>query len=104
MVVAMMAAMTALAGLGLVAAHLLLAAHSVQASVDRAALAASDVLWGYNAEQPCSVASEILGHSGFHLVSCELTSRGARVVGSTSVGGLEITRRAHAGIANSGQK
>jgi secretion/DNA translocation related TadE-like protein len=101
--VAMSLALVTLAGLVLGLGQHFLATHRLQGSVDRAALAASDVSWGYNAQEPCVVATHILVAANFKMASCELYPGGARVVGTATVGGFVLTRRAHAGIVNSGQ-
>jgi secretion/DNA translocation related TadE-like protein len=78
--------------------------HHLQSATDRAALAAGDVLLGRRGEYPCDVARDILRISGFEMVSCELEESSARVIGRSRAYGLSMTRRAHAGVANSGQK
>ena len=101
---ALVLAMVALTGGMVIGAGHLLRAHDLQGSVDRAALAAGDVVVGVAGEEPCAVAREILHRSGFSMLSCELTAASARVVGTSRQGGIGMTRRAHAGIVNSGQK
>jgi hypothetical protein len=101
---ALVMSMTTVAGLAMVGAGHLLMAQNLQTSVDRAALAAGDVLVGVSAGEPCLVAREILSQNGFTVRSCELTTTSARVVAGANQWGFWVTRRAHAGIANSGQK
>jgi secretion/DNA translocation related TadE-like protein len=96
-------ALVTLAGVAMALGQQVLGAHRLQGSVDRAALAASDVSWGYNAQEPCVVAGRILAKDDFRVESCELYPGGARVVGTATVGSFLLTRRAHAGIANGGQ-
>jgi hypothetical protein len=95
-------ALVVAAGLGVSVASGLLRAHALQGSVDRAALAASDVVWGFNGEDPCAVARQILNQDGFVAHSCELYPGGARVSAGVLVSGIFITRRAHAGLVNGG--
>jgi len=101
---ALVLGMLALAGVGMLAAGALLVAHTTQTSADRAALAAADVLVGVGSGEPCVVAREILIQSGAQLLECELSLTGAKVVAGSMVRGVLVTRRAHAGITNSGQK
>ena len=78
-------------------------AHKLQGATDRAALGAADALVGVSPWLPCDVAAKILTLEGFGLVVCELEPRSVRVVGEGRSGGLEITRRSHAGVVDGGQ-
>jgi secretion/DNA translocation related TadE-like protein len=86
------------------AGALLQRASHLQATVDLAALAASDVSRGVAVGHPCSIAREILREAGFSMVSCELEEGRSRVVGGASLGGVPLTARAHAGVIDGGQK
>lgn len=99
----MVVALVVLWGAIVAATGVFITVRNLQGAVDRAALAASDVSRGINGEYPCAVATHILHHHGFDLASCELDRGNARVVGTVDVAGLSLTRRAHAGVGNSGQ-
>ncbi len=86
-----------------VSAHVLLA-DRLQGAVDRAALGAADVRMGVVPGLPCDVARQILSHEQFSLDSCELTEASVRVTGVTHRRGIWHTARAHAGVANGGEK
>jgi len=86
-----------------VAGHVLIA-DRLQASVDRAALGAADVLIGVIPGLPCDSARDILRHEQFSLESCDLDEASVRVTGSVDRRGSRHSAHAHAGVANSGQK
>ncbi len=86
-----------------VATHVLIA-NRLQGAVDRAALGAADVRMGVVAGLPCDIARQILQDEQFSLDSCELEDDGARVAGGMSWRGVWHSARAHAGVANGGQK
>lgn len=79
--------------------HLSLA---LQGATDRAALAGADAHVGVAPAIPCVVAGELLRREGFTLVSCEQETTSVRVVGEVRVGGLRVTKRAHAGVVDAG--
>ena len=81
-----------------------IAVHRAQGSVDRAALAASDVLHGVAAGVPCEMALHVLRQDELLLRSCELESRGVRleVVVPTTLGDTVV--RARARVINGGVK
>jgi len=76
----------------------------LQASVDRAALAGADVLVGVVAGAPCEHATELLIHEGFEVLSCSLDSRSLRVEAAASYAGFDWSRRARAGVRESGHE
>jgi secretion/DNA translocation related TadE-like protein len=82
----------------------LLLSHSLQGATDRAALGATDVLVGVGGVEPCALAADIVRREGFVMISCELMESSARVGATGSFHGLTLSRRAHATIADSGQK
>jgi secretion/DNA translocation related TadE-like protein len=86
-----------------VAGHVL-TAHRLQGAVDRAALAAGDVLIGVVPGLPCDSARQILRHEQFSLDSCELEESRARVTGTVDRRGIRHSAHAHAGVADGGQK
>jgi len=86
-----------------VAGHVLIA-ERLQASVDRAALGAADVLIGVVPGLPCDCARNLLRHEQFSLESCDLDETSVRVTGSVDRLGIRHSAHAHAGVANSGQK
>jgi len=102
-VLGMVVALTIIFGIAMVLSSQVVLSHQLQGATDRAALAASDVLLGRNAEYPCDIAQKILTTSGFDMVSCELEPTSARVIARATFQGISLDRRAHAGIANSGQ-
>ena len=81
-----------------------IAVHRAQGSVDRAALAASDVLHGVAAGEPCDMALQILRQEEASLRSCELESGGVRLeaVVPTTLGDTVV--RARAMVINGGVK
>ena len=76
----------------------------LQGSVDRSALAGADVAVGVVAGIPCEHAQDLLEFEGFALVDCTLKEDSIRVVGQGNHVGVEWTRRARAGVGQSGQK
>jgi len=76
----------------------------LQGSVDRSALAGADVAVGVVAGIPCEHAQDLLEFEGFALVGCTLKEDSIRVVGQGNHVGVEWTRRARAGVGQSGQK
>jgi secretion/DNA translocation related TadE-like protein len=76
----------------------------LQADVDRAALAGADVLIGVVAGIPCEHATELLMHEGFEVLSCSLDSRSVRVEAGASYAGFDWSRRARAGVRESGHE
>ena len=88
---------------GEVAAHVVIA-DRLQGAVGRAALGAADVRIGVIPGLPCDIASQILRHEQFSLDSCELEEAGVRVSAVADWRGVQHKARAHAGVANSGQK
>jgi secretion/DNA translocation related TadE-like protein len=77
---------------------------SLQAATDRAALAGADVLTGVAGDLPCTLVQDIVVAEGFAVVSCQVHEHGVRVVSGVELWGSLHTRRAHAGVADSGQK
>ena len=53
---------------------------------------------------PCEHAQDLLESEGFALVGCTLKEDSIRVVGQGNHVGVEWTRRARAGVGQSGQK
>lgn len=76
----------------------------LQGSVDRAALAGADVALGVVVGVPCEHARDLVESEGFALVTCTLSENSIRVVGEGTHAGVEWTRRARAGVGQSGQK
>jgi secretion/DNA translocation related TadE-like protein len=76
----------------------------LQGSVDRSALAGADVARGVVPGIPCEHAQDLLESEGFALVGCTLKEDSIRVVGQGNHVGVEWTRRARAGVGQSGQK
>jgi len=103
-VVGMVFALTMVAVVAMGLSVQVVVSQHLQSATDRAALAAGDVLLGRRGEYPCDVAREILRMGGFDMVSCELETSSARVIGRANAHGVWMTRRAHAGVANSGQE
>ena len=76
----------------------------LQATVDRAALAGADVLIGVVAGIPCEHATELLMHEGFEVLSCSVDSHSVRVEAGASHAGFDWSRRARAGVRESGHE
>jgi secretion/DNA translocation related TadE-like protein len=76
----------------------------LQATTDRAALAAADVLIGVTGHEPCTIARELLEGEGFSVRSCALETQSVRVVGEVLHRGVWHTQRAHAGVVDSGHQ
>lgn len=97
-------ALSVVATLALALGLEVIAVHRAQDSVDRAALAASDVLHGVAAGEPCDMALHILRQEEVSLRSCELESGGVRleVVVPTTLGDTVV--RARAMVINGGVK
>lgn len=76
----------------------------LQADVDRAALAGADVLIGVVAGIPCEHATELLMHEGFEVLSCSVDSHSVRVEAGASHAGFDWSRRARAGVRESGHE
>ena len=97
-------ALSVVAALALALGLEIIAVHRAQGSVDRAALAASDVLHGVAAGEPCEMALQILRQEEVSLRSCELESGGVRleVVVPTALGDTVV--RARAMVINGGVK
>jgi len=97
-------ALSVVAALALALGLEVIAVHRAQGSVDRATLAASDVLHGVAAGEPCEMALQILRQEEVSLRSCELESGGVRleVVVPTTLGDTVV--RARAMVINGGVK
>lgn len=97
-------ALSVVAALALALGLEVIAVHRAQGSVDRAALAASDVLHGVAAGEPCEMALQILRQEEVSLRSCELESGSVRleVVVPTTLGDTVV--RARAMVINGGVK
>lgn len=97
-------ALSVVAAMALALGLEVIAVHRAQGSVDRAALAASDVLHGVAAGVPCEMALHVLRQDELLLRSCELESRGVRleVVVPTALGDTVV--RARAMVINGGVK
>lgn len=85
-------------------AHQMYVSLALQGATDRAALAAADAQVGVTPAMPCVLAGELLHKEGFALVSCEQETSGVRVVGEVWVGGLQVTKRARAGVVDGGKQ
>lgn len=97
-------ALSVVAALALALGLEVIAVHRAQGSVDRAALATSDVLHGVAGGEPCDMALQILRQEEVSLRSCELESGGVRLEGvvSTTLGDTVV--RARAMVINGGVK
>jgi secretion/DNA translocation related TadE-like protein len=76
---------------------------ALQGATDRAALAGADAHVGVIPGMPCVVAGALLVREGFTLASCEIETSSVRVVGQVQLGGLWLTKRAHAGVVDGGE-
>ena len=76
----------------------------LQGTVDRAALAGADVLIGVVPGTPCDHATELVVSEGFTPLSCSLDSQSVRVEAGASYAGLDWSRRARAGVPETGHK
>lgn len=96
------AAAVVVAGVLMGLAHQVHLSLALQDATDRAALAGADAQVGVSPALPCVIAGALLAREGFTLVSCELETSSVRVVGAVHLGGLVVTKRAHAGVVDGG--
>lgn len=99
-----MMALIVLAGILLELSQTIIITTRLQATTDRAALAAADVLIGVTGHEPCTIARELLEGEGFSVRSCVPEMQSVRVVGEVLHRGVWHTQRAHAGVVDSGHK
>ena len=99
-----MMALIVLAGILFELSQTIIITTRLQATTDRAALAAADVLIGVAGHEPCTIARELLEGEGFSVRSCALETRSVRVVGEVLHRGVWHTQRAHAGVVDSGHQ
>ena len=76
----------------------------LQATVDRAALAGADVLIGVVPGTPCAHATEVVILEGLEVVSCSVDLHSVRVEAGASHAGFDWSRRARAGVRESGHE
>jgi len=96
-VIAAMAVLaTLLLGLGAALADASRLAHTA----DSAALAAADTLLGWNAGEPCEVASQLAARHGARVAACTVDELSVVVTVTRSILALPIERSARAGAAD----
>ncbi len=95
--VAILAAVTTLAGSVVGLGALLAVRQHVIGGADAAALAGADVAIGIAPGDPCTVAAHVAAAAGMRLERCEVDGLVVTVTGASSVAGVPISARSRAG-------